>query len=314
MIINMVHRLKGILFCAALLVMVMPGCGSTDKYENYFQDPDVEPIKATLRTTIPLAYAATVAMASVKGTPPANVRTSNTCSSYPCAAVVTIDVNDQTLPYKFGTGKMVVAGLWTGENNAIMSVSFVDIYGGTSRFRVRDVSTFPVTSTLTGVNIVYTDVDVNISTGPVNPQNLSDEKTQAVQSRAGLRASDEPSVNVGLDAWVIKVDHAGTPGDFSDNTYTVAGGGEYVGTGANSAAVMQVAMGKTIMTPACTINPTGGAALINEIDASTTRLPVVATAALTFNPTCDGKAKVFAATGNYLLSNGNAIPLQLNAP
>ena len=309
------HRSQTILLCAVLLFVLLPGCGAKDQYEGFFQDPDVEPVKATIKTTIPLAYAASVAMAAVKGTPPSNAITTNTCSSYPCAALVTIDVNDQTLPVKLGSaGHMVVAGLWTSAQNAILTVSFVDIYGGSSLFRVHDVSAFPVTSTPTGLTIVYTDIDVNVSTGPVYPKNLSAAGVQAAQAKANIQFSDEPSANVGLDAWVVNVDQAGTPGDFSDDSYTIAGAGEYVGAGPDSAAVMQLAMGKTVMTPACTLNPVGGAALINEIDASSSKLPVVATAALTFNPVCDGRAKVFVATGNYVMANGDSIPLQLVVP
>ena len=309
------HRTRTALLCAALLFLLMPGCGSKDKFDEFFQDPDVEPVKATLKTTIPLAYAASVAMASVKGTPPPNARATNSCSTFPCAALVTIDVNDQTLPVKLGSaGHIVVAGLWTSASSAILTVSFVDVFAGSSLFRVRDVSTFPVTSTPTGLNIVYTNIDINVATGPVYPQNLSPEQAQSVRSLADIKYSDEPAVNVGLDAWIVNVDDAGTPGDFSDNIYTIAGGGEYVGTGPGSASVMQLAMGKTVMKPACTLNPVGGAALLNEIDASSSKLPVVATAALSFSPTCDGMAKVLLATGNYLLSNGQSIPLQLNLP
>jgi len=309
------HRAQTLLLAAVLLFVLLPGCGAKEKFDDIFHDPDTEPIKATLRTTIPLAYAASVAMASVKGTPPPNARTTTTCSTFPCVAIVTIDVNDQTLPIKFGSsGNMVVAGLWTSAQNAILTVSFVDIYAGSSRFRVHDVSTFPVTITPTGLDIVYTNVDVNVSTGPVYPQNLSAEATQTVLSRSNTQFSDEPSVNIGLDAWIVEVDHAGTPSQFSDDTYTIAGAGEYAATGTGSAAVMQLAMGKTLMTPACTSNAVGGAALINEIDVSSSQFPTVATAALTFYPTCDGMAKVLLATGNYVLSNGKSIPLQLNIP
>ena len=77
---------------------------------------------------------------------------------------------------------------------------------------------------------------------------------------------------------------------------------------------MQLAMGKTVMKPDCTLNPVEGLALLNEIDASSSKLPIVATAAISFNHTCDGRAKVVLATGNYILSNGQSIPLQLNVP
>lgn len=327
MIIAKRCEFKRVLVGAFLLLLLLPGCGAKDTYDQvtgFFQDPDAAPVKTTLRTTIPLAYAASVAMAAVSGSAPANAHATNTCFSYPCPAVVTIDVNDQTpMPIKMGsTGKMVVAGLWTSSQNAILTVSFVDslggnnlFYGGSSLFRVHDVSVFPVTKTSTGVDIVYADMDVNVSTGPVDPKGLSSAGIQTAQNKAAtIHASDEASANVGLKGWVVKVDQAGTPSDFSDDRYTVAGGGETLGASSASATVMQVAMAKTVMTPACKLNPTDGGAVINEIDASSAKVPVVATAVLTFNQGCSGNTKVFAATGNYLLAIGDSLPLHLDTP
>ncbi|MGE5893496.1 MAG: hypothetical protein ACM34I_05530, partial [bacterium] len=96
---------------------------------------------------------------------------------------------------------------------------------------------------------------------------------------------------------------------------TINGGGQYVDAGSGSASILQIGMAEVVMAPdQCSRNPVDGVALLNEVDASSSGLPVVAMALLTFGPTCDGTAHVTIATGNYMLSIGKSIPLHLDVP
>ena len=297
---------------AALLgSALLAGCGVSE----LFRDPSAEPIRTAVRTTVPLAYAASVAMASVDGSPPPNAA-STSCSSFPCAALVTIAVDDLALPLAFessGRGQILVAGLWTSPLTAILTVTFVDMSVGSSSLRVRDVSAFPVLRTPTGLRIVYAAMDVDVATGPVDPARLTPMEIDAAFLRLRITPSSDPAVNVGMDAWVVEVDDAGTPSDFSDDGYVITGGGQYLDAGSGSGSILQLGMVGARMAPGCALNPVGGLAVLQETGASPQRLPVMATAMISFEPECTGTARVLLATGNYLLSIGSSIPLQLSA-
>ena len=293
---------------AIAFALLVTGCTG----EPFFRDPSAEPIKTALRTAIPLAYAASVAMASVNGSPPPNALVAGTCSSFPCTALVAISVDDRAVPLPFepyGGGQILVAGLWTSPEAAILTVGFVDLFVGGSLLRVRDVSTFPAQVAATGLKIVYASIDVNVKTGPTYPGDLTPEQIDALFLRLSVTPSEDPAANVGLNAWVVDVDDGGTPDDFSDDTYTLTGGGEYVEASSGSGRILQLAMVGAVMAPGCAINPVEGLAVLNDTGASTSSVPVLATALIQFEPACTGKVKVLAATGNYLLATGKMVPL-----
>lgn len=297
---------------ALLGCALLSGCG----VDELFRDPPAQPIRATLRTTVPLAYAATVAMASVAGSPPPNAL-GTTCTSFPCAALVTIAVDASSLPLAFGSsgqGQILVAGLWTSPQTAILTVTFVDMVVGSGSFQVRDVSAFPVARTPTGLLMVYASIDVNVASGPVDPASLSPVEVDAAFLRLKITPSSDPEVNVGMDAWVVQVDDAATPSDTSDDEVIVSGGGQYAAAGSGSASILQLGMVGARMTPGCTLNPVEGLAALQETGAGPERLPVLATAVIMFEPACTGTMRVLVATGNYVLSIGSAIPLPLYGP
>jgi hypothetical protein len=178
----------------------------------------------------------------------------------------------------------------------------------------KHVSAFPVIRTLDNdLRIVYAKVDIDIATGPADPNGLTQEKKEVQLELINITASDEPSVNMDMDAWVIEVDEKGTL-DFSDDTYRVSGGGQYIEVKPDAVSALQLGMANVVMRPACEINPASGLAVLNET-ASATSQTVVATAALSFDTSsCDGRVKVIGATGNYLLSNGKTVLLDMGTP
>jgi hypothetical protein len=314
------HHLRTAMLYTGIAIISMislSGCNKDDNsvsdIKQYFKDPSGEPMKAVVRTTLPLAYAASVAMASVSGTPPHNASASNTCSSYPCTALVTITVDNSTLPLQFVSyGTIAVAGLWDSANTAILTVSFTNMFAGSSLYPVHYVATFPVARTSTGLlEIVYPNVDIDISTGATDPANLTPQQKQTqLALLSTTTASTDPSVNVKMDAWIVSVDNAGT-------TYRISGGGQYVDVSSGAVSILQLGMADVVMGPGCALNPTSGLALQNEVatsSATTSSQVVIATAAFSFGSACTGNAKILGATGNYLLSNGKSIPLNLINP
>ena len=101
--------------------------------------------------------------------------------------------------------------------------------------------------------------------------------------------------------------------DVSDDTYSISGGGQYIEAGSGSASVLQLGMANVVMGPDCLQNPNSGFALLNELASSSSSM-VLANALFSFHPSCDGNARGEGATGNYLLANGQSIPLNLGIP
>jgi len=185
----------------------------------------------------------------------------------------------------------------------------VDLFVGNALLQVKNVSTFPAVVTSTGLRVVYASIDVNIESGPVDPVTLTPEQIDALFMKVSITPSSSPGANVGLNAWVVDVDDAGTPNDFSDDRYTVNGGGEYVDASADSGQVLQLGIVGMTADPSCALNPVEGFAALDDTGVSTASLPVLATALFVFEPECTGQARVVLATGNYLLSIGKMISL-----
>jgi hypothetical protein len=288
------------------------GCNS-DEAGNFFKSPNVEPIRTVVKTAVPLAYAASVAMGSMDGASPANALVSNGCLEFPCAAVVSITMDDQTLPVELESyGTVLVAGLWTSRNLAILTVYFIDMDAGSSIFSVSNVSTFPAIKTSNGVKIVYPNVNIDIETGALQPEELTEQEVQSEYDRLNAEHPDDPKVGLDMDAWIVDIDNAGTSADYSDDRYTISGGGQYIDVSSDAGSVLQLGMALVEMAGDCAANPGGGLAVLNQVAASSSGYAVAGQALLRFRPECDGKAQVAVASGSYLGSIGESIPLRLN--
>lgn len=317
-------RLGIILFSCCLLMTSCGGDDPRDIIDDFIQTPDTEPIRATIKTAVPLAHIAAVAMEAANGNPSSEVFASTTCSSYPCVSLVSMELDQNSLPFTCeGGGNVAVVGLWTSRDSAILTVSFYDDYAGVSTFPVSRISTFPVAKSSDsqgGYLIVYSDIDVNIDTDS-EPEGLSEDEIQDEYDRLDVETSTDAEVNVSLDAWVVEVFGADTPNDYTDDSYSISGGGEYIGVAANSTSsstnIMQLGLANVLASDDCSSNPTEGIAVINEVAVSTgdqESIPVVASVLMEFDPSCDGEVQVIVATGNYMASNGDSIPIDLNEP
>jgi len=306
----------------------MLSCGGGDDLQtaidNFNREPDGEPIRATIKTTVPLAHVAAVAMAAVDGASSPEVTVATTCSSYPCPALVSLELDPQNLPFAAEySGTVIVAGLWASRDAAILTVTFPDTPVGVSTFSVHKISTFPVMASgrSSGYTIVFADIDINIDSEPDNTIDLSSEAIRMEYDRAETSASDDAEVNLAMDAWVVKIVDADTVDDFSDDRYIVSGGGQYVGVtssySASATNMIQLGLANVSISNDCALNPTEGFALIQEVDVSSgsdASMPVLATAMFAFESACEGRAPVLLATGNYIASIGSTIPLNLDLP
>ncbi len=203
-----------------------------------------------------------------------------------------------------------------------MTVSFLEAYAGVPTFPVSKISTFPVVKTGNpneNHKIVFADVDINIATEPDDAIDLTDSQIQTEIDRLGVTVHDDVELNLSMNVWVIELADGSTPADYTDDRYTISGGGQYVCVISNhstsSVNVMQLALANVLVSNECSLNPVDGHAVINELDVSTGShgsLPIIATALIELDGECNGEAQVILATGNYIASNGASITLTEN--
>ncbi len=292
---------------------------------NILRDPDTETIRATLKTAVPLARVAAISMAAVQNQDNPGVSSSNSCFSFPCAAIVTIDPSSQLLPFAIDSvGVVKVAGLWTSSGNAILTVSFNDMRIGIPSFPVIKISTIPVVKSdnpTGGYTVVYASTDINVEWESSDSVLLTNEEIQAEYDRTNTDAPRNLEVSLNMDAWIVQYVDGGTPNDVSDDTYSISGGGQYVDVTSDNSPVsngiIQLGMVGVTITPGCIVNPTSGLAVIQEAGTASSGLgsmPFLGQATMIFEPECNGSVRVLLATGNYVGAIGSQMPLILNHP
>jgi hypothetical protein len=223
--------------------------------------------------------------------------------------VITITDDDSSMPLQLSTGTITVLGYWSSPDQAILTVAFFG-GAGSSLFPVHNISLFPVSKSGSSLKIVYANIDINALVK--DPATLTLGEKTAAFLKLNKIASNEASANVNMDAWIVDRNDRSTQ-DVSDDTYSISGGGQYVEAVPGSASVLQLGMADVVMGSDCVLNPDSGFAVLNELESSSSSA-VLATALISFHSSCDGKAKVTGATGNYFLANGKSIPLNLNNP
>jgi hypothetical protein len=298
------------LILLSILAILATACGKVDEQTSEYtqKTPSTEPIKTTIKTTIPVAYAAAVAMQTVE------------CAAFPCAAMVTVPVEATSIPIILESyGEIVVSGFWPNNaDSAVLTTSLIDVSIGAGSLQIYNVATFPVQATADGIKLVYAGLDINIESGQTDPAQLGSEQILAELERLNTAITDDPEVSVDMDAWVIDVDYSGTTSDHSDDRYNIlSGGAQRIYIGSDTASVYQLGMVATQIGPNCSLNPTSGFALLNEIKVSSgdyADWPVIGSSLFQFDDTCDGTIKVELSIGTFLGSTGKNIPLYLDQP
>lgn len=306
------RQISKLLILFTLTTFILVGCGAGEQFDQYLQDPDTAPIKSIIKTSVPLGYAASVAMRAVAGDSILNVVNEfGACDTYPCSRLVTIYLQEGDLPLEYESyGSIAVFGLWSSDTQAILTTVFLDMNAGSDGFNVSSIALTPVIASETGLKIVFANININIDT---TPDQISEADLDLIYLRLDTQPSDDVEVNVGMDAWIIEVDSANTASDFSDDTYLVTGGSQGINISGNSAEVTQLGFLRMQMAPECNLNPVGGEILLNQVEASNTN-NVIGQAFFNFDNTCNGEAKVVVGFGNYIGATGKSYPLYLNSP
>ncbi len=293
---------------------MLSACGDSDnnRVDDFFLDPSTGPIKTIIRTALPLGYAASVAMQAVQGNVPANTTViGGSCNDYPCLRIVTINISQGDLPLDFSSyGTISVAGLWSSASLAILTTTFAGMSIGSNTVSISSVALTPVLVSSTGLRVVYNNFQLNKG---ISPGTLSDEQTQGIYLTLGTSIPAELKLSVKMDAWIIEIDNATTPTNFTDDSYRITGGSQHIDLSGFGQEILQLGIINMEMASACNRNPVSGNFLMNQISLSDSST-IIGQAYFRFGSLCDGNASVSLGLGNYLAATGKSYALNLDMP
>ncbi len=312
------HKRLPILSLLALMGMLLLSSCNNETVGSFFQPPSSSTVKTVVRTTIPLAYAASAAMAAAHGNPPPNAHLSSECTEYPCLSVLALDLSPGDLPLDFGaSGSMEILGHWSTPDTAILTVRFTGIDIDGSNIPFHDVTLFPVSRTLNGLTLVYSSIDVNVGTDAIEPADLTAKQVEAQQERLHIIIPEDPeeTLDLKLDAWVVDVNFAGTLNDLRDDSYIMSGGSERITLPGNSMSATFLAMAHAELANDCSMNLVSGVGALQEVSVNSSENPeVLGQALMEFEPACNARMKILLGTGSFLFSTGSSVPIRLDLP
>jgi hypothetical protein len=239
------------------LALVCAGCfGSSDA--------DLSAIETALVAGASIGHSASMTAAAMSA-PVACVNVTQPCSaSFPCSGGASVMLGDACpLPLGgVGNGEESVSGSWAANDMATLGMMFgIGVSDGS--ISVSEAIGVKVTTANGHQTVAYAGQDVTVNSGAA----------------------------LGQSSWTVDVDDKGTPGDPSDDVYTLNGASQGVAAG-EGAQVTQVSLTTVVLDPSCRKNPIAGMGVIQ--DAGTSSLGEVVAK---FHAKCDGKVDVAGALG-----------------
>jgi hypothetical protein len=229
-------------------------------------DEDLSPIEVALVAGSSIGHSASMTAAAMNA-PVACVNVTQPCSAaYPCSGVASVTLGDACpLPLGgVGSGQVAVSGSWAATDMATLGMMFgIGVADG--NISVSEAIGVKVSTQAGHQTVAYTGQDVSVTNGA----------TLAAQS-----------------AWTVDVDEKMTPGDPSDDVYTINGAHQGVSTG-GGADVAQVTLTSVVVDASCRHNPIAGTGIIQRVGTSS----IVQEIGITFHSSCDGKADVRGTLG-----------------
>jgi hypothetical protein len=294
--------------------------------DQFNRTPEIDAFTKAVKVSLPLAYAANIAMDAVNGTvlPGVTVvRTPPNPDSFPCNAIVSIAVNP-THPLPVGpttvNGAMVVAALWSDSNTAVGSVFFTNTNIKDGTFSLKDVAFVPMVRDTGGTMVVFASEDVNADSAATFSATLTLSDSAAKVKLGGIPVSlpTDSAVAVNQKAW-ITIARRPAGGALGSETYSLLGASQSLGVNPSKTEVIQAVMLNVKMTPSlCRLNPLAssdltGYAMIRDIKIQGANSDIeMGTTILTFGSACNGRGIIRLATGCYVMKTGSTVPLYLD--
>ena len=219
---------------------------------------DLRPLDAAIGAAVSLGAGSSIAMTAMTTSIQCASVKAACSSSYPCSGEVSVALG-AGCPLPLGgeaSGTVDVMGSWHSADSASLSNTFVGASAGTKTVAVVNATNLTVSQAAGSVSVRYTWQNVNVKSGA---------------STLGAQSS-----------WTVDVDLNGTPGDPSDDSYTISGTDQGV-----SGSVSQLSATGVVVQPACRLNPVAGSATIQKVSTFDIEQSTV-----NFHAACDGKADV----------------------
>jgi hypothetical protein len=301
------------------IIIASTGLFSCQKVNDLVRGPELAPLEQGFKTSAAIGYCASLANSAFSGEAlPANVSFNQSSSpGYTGAGIIHVNVTPATpLPFNHAAGDIYIAGLWDGANGGVISILFGDFDVFSSQFKFYGIHTVPVIKKINTatINTIFAQQDIIIGQGSDTILQLSLSKIKFDTELARLNNSYATDVFTAVtqNIWFVSIDPKGTPSDLNDDVFTVNGGGQIVEATSVSGGILYHAMiGTEFSYATCPSNPLVGTAFIQNLKASGSSVDL-GNITLNFHNSCDGKALVVLATGNYFQSTGRSIDLNWN--
>ena len=212
-----------------------------------------------------IGHSASMTAAAINA-PVACVNVTQPCgAAFPCSGVASVTLGDACpLPLGgVGSGQVAVSGSWAASDDATLGME-LGIGVSDGGISVSQAIGVKVTTQTGHETVAYTGQDVSVTNG---------------------------ATLAGQSAWTVDVDEKMTPGDPSDDVYTLNGGTQSANVG-SGAQVAQVSLTTVVFDPSCRSNPVSGMGVIQQVGTSSLEEVVV-----TFHSACDGKVDVKGTLG-----------------
>ena len=227
-------------------------------------DADLSAIETALVAGASIGHSASMTAAAMSA-PVACVNVTQPCSaSYPCSGGASLTLGDACpLPLGgVGSGEESISGSWAANDMATLGM-MLGIGVSDGSISVSQAIGVKVTTSAGHETIAYAGQDVTVNTGAA----------------------------LGQSSWTVDVDGKDTPGDPSDDVYTINGASQGAAAG-QGAQVTQVSLTTVVLDPLCRKNPIAGMGVIQNVGSSSLG-EVVAR----FHAKCDGRVDVAGALG-----------------
>jgi hypothetical protein len=296
------------------ILLLILSCISCRKINDYFRDPETSVITETIHSTTLTGYAANISMSLINGHSFDFASISRSNPGFPCSAVIQMDMD--VSGYKYTTEKadhITIAGLWADSSTAVLSIIYTGYHTHSNTLDIVGIETIPVIldGNYLHVALAGQDISLNPDEQSLLAINLTTFQIESELLRLDMPRPGDVYVAVLQKAYFIDINTKGTHQDPDDDDYTISGGGQLVEVFGNDAEIVQQAMVDVKVGPGCILNPVSGMALIKVTGLEEKGFPELGTAVLEFSESCSGSAKVFAATGMYVGSNGKDIEFYL---
>lgn len=301
------------------LLLASVGCEQSGRFNDFFQPAPVEPLADVIRTSIPIGYCASVAMADQLGFA-IPYETISPGSGFSIIQITPSD--DYPMVYlEESCQEILILSFPADEDFAILSLFFIYSHRIHPRARILEVHTIPCMVDAEGIiKVVFASQDVYVRDDVELNLHMGLASIQIELDRVEKSRPETTETAISQNAWIIDVDPAGTWNLFTDDSYTITGGEQDVSVltdwQSTETSMIQLAMMETQIKPECILAPMHGFAVLSEIGVDTGPREsiddlVMGTVFYQFNAPCTGKVDIQLATGNYITSIGKKVDLGL---